>query len=578
MKYDLLITNGLVIDGTGLPRRRADVAIRDGLIAGIGHFDPDSAERVLDARGRVVAPGIVDPHTHYDPQLTFEPYGTSSCYHGVTTVVAGNCGFSIAPARADDREFITQIFARVEDMSPGSLEGIPWDFESFPEYLAAREGQLGINAAFYVGHCNIRRWVMGDASYEREATDEEIEKMCAMVREAMEAGAAGLSSTHAPTHLDSADRPVPSRLASKKELEALVTEVGRCNGGSISYLPYSSIGGLNEEDGDFLIELALASRLPIIIQGLGARSKVDAPTATWDHCETYLERARKLGAGVYSMLMSRPFNRRFSLAEGTSLFEGVLPFQRLFDEASTPVERMKMLRDADYRDSIRHAVENPNRDSSLGSTLPPPHLNQVEIFSASRPENQKLIGRSMTEIAEERGMAPMDVMVEIALSEDLDIEFVWKTESETWKEGTYLASTHPHMLIGTSDGGAHLGRDDGAEFSSYFLRYWVREWGKWELEEAIRQMTQQPAALLGLTDRGMLLAGYAADIMIFDPDEIGPGRKEYVNDFPNGEGRWSSRPEGIYATIVNGVPIVLDGELGRGFAGCPGRVLHPVMA
>jgi N-acyl-D-amino-acid deacylase len=574
VKYDLLITNGVLIDGTGLPRRRADVAVRDGRIAGIGHFTTDSAERVLDARGRVVAPGIVDPHTHYDPQLTFEPYGTSSCYHGVTTVVAGNCGFSIAPARRADRDFITQIFARVEDMSPGSLAGIPWDFESFPEYLEAREKRLGINAAFYVGHCNIRRWVMGDACTEREATEVEVDEMRRLVREAMEAGAAGLSSTHAPTHLDAADRPVPSRLASKDELEALVHEVGLSNRGSISYLPYSSIGGLDEEDGEFLIQLALSSRLPIIIQGLGARSKVDAPTATWDLSCKYLERARLQGASVYSMLMARPFNRRFSLAEGTSLYEGVFPFQRLFGEADTVEARIAMLRDPDYRDSIRDAVEHPNRDARLGSTLPPPHFDALEVHRASTPENQKLIGRTLVEIAAERAVAPMDAMVEIALAEDLAVEFIWKTESEEWRQGTLAASLNPHMIIGTSDGGAHLGRDDGAEFSSYFLRYWVREWGKWELEEAIRQMTQQPAALIGLTDRGMLLPGYAADIMIFDPDEIGPGRKEFVNDFPNGEGRWSSRPEGVYATIVNGVPIVLDGELVEG-CGYPGRVVRP---
>ncbi len=577
MALDLLITNGLVVDGTGLPRRRADVAIRDGRVVGIGRFDAASARRVIDAQDRIVAPGIVDPHTHYDPQLTFEPFGTSSCYHGVTTVVAGNCGFSIAPTRADDRAFITQIFGRVEDMSPGSLAAIPWDFETFPEFVAARKGHLGLNAAFYVGHCNVRRWVMGDACFEREATNDEIERMRGLVREAMQAGAAGLSSTHAPTHLDSLDRPVPSRLASKGELEALVAEVGRANGGSISYLPYSSIGGLDEADGDFLIRLALTSRLPIIIQGLGARSKVDAPTATWEHCVAYLERARKQGAGVYSMLMSRPFNRRFSLAEGTSLYEGVPAFQRLFDEAKTVSARLAMLADPAYRASIRSAVEHPNKDASRGSTLPPPHFENVQIYRAGKPENQALIGRSMADIARERGIAPMDAMIEIALAEALDVEFVWRTESDAWREGTYKASIHPHMIIGTSDGGAHLGRDDGSDWSSYFLRYWVREWGKWELEEAIRQMTQQPAALLGLYDRGMLLPGYAADVMIFDADKIGPGRKEFVRDFPNGEGRWSSRPEGIHATIVNGVPIVLDGERTED-CGLPGQVLRPLTA
>ncbi len=574
MKFDLLVTNGLVIDGTGLPRRRADVAIHDGRIVGVGRFAATEATRVLDAAGRVVAPGIIDPHTHYDPQLTFEPYGTSSCYHGVTTVLAGNCGFSIAPAKRADRGFITQIFARVEDMAPGSLEAIPWDFESFPEFIANREGQLGINAAFYVGHSNIRRWVMGDDCTEREATDAEVEAMCVLVREAMAAGAAGLSSSHAPTHLDAADRPIPSRLASKSELDALVREVGRTNRGSISYLPYSSIGGLDGDDESFLIELALNSRLPIIIQGLGARSKVDAPTATWDRTSEYLDRARREGAGVYSMLMSRPFNRRFSLKEGTSLFEGVPAFQRLFDDASSVEERVEMLTDASFRDEIRYSVEHPNRDASKGSTLPPPHFDVLHIHHAEKPENQKLMGRSLAELAAERDMAPMDLMVEIALAEDLGVEFIWRTETEEWRQGTLVASQHPHMIIGTSDGGAHLGRDDGAEWSSWFFRYWVREWGAWDLEEAVRQMTQQPAALLGLSDRGMLLPGYAADLMIFDPDEIGPGSKEFVKDFPNGEGRWSSRPVGVYATIVNGVPIVIDGELVPD-CGLPGKVVRP---
>lgn len=577
MKYDLLITNGLVVDGTGLPRRRADVAIHDGKIAGVGHFDRSLAARVLDAEGNVVAPGLIDPHTHYDPQLTFDPYGTSSCYHGVTTVLAGNCGFSIAPVKEEDRGFLSQIFTRVEDMAPDALQGIPWDFESFPEFLKTRQGRLGINAAFYVGHCNIRRWVMGDDSTEREATPDEIQAMRAMVREAMDAGAAGLSSTHAPTHLDAADRPVPSRLASKEELEALVNEVGLCNRGSISYLPYSSIGGLDEADGSYLIDLALSSRLPVIIQGLGARSKVDAPTATWEHSRAYLERARAQGAGVYSMLMARPFNRRFSLAEGTGLYDGVPAFARLFSEASTVDARAAMLRDPSYRDQIRHAVENPNTDPDKGSTLPPPHFDVLQLFAATKPENEELIGRPLAEIAKERGVAPMDLLADIALSEDLACEFIWRTETEEWKEGTHVASLHPNMIIGTSDGGAHLGRDDGAEFSSYFLRYWVREWGKWELEEAIRQLTQQPAALLGLTGRGMLLPGYAADVMIFDPDRIGPGKKEFVHDFPNGVGRWSSRAEGIHATIVNGVPIVLDGELVED-CGYPGQVVSPAVA
>jgi N-acyl-D-amino-acid deacylase len=571
---DLLIRGGLVIDGTGLPRRRADVGIKDGVVTAMGTLDPRDSDRVLDADGRVVAPGIVDPHTHYDPQLTFDPFATSSCFHGVTSVVAGNCGFSLAPAKRSDREFMTQIFARVEDMSPRSLALLPWDFESFPEFLASRRGKLGINAGFYVGHSNVRRWVMGEDANQRAATEEEIEEMRRIVAAAMAAGAAGFSSSHAPTHCDSFDRPIPSRLASARELEALMTEVGRANRGSISYLPYGSIGGLERDDEDLLIRLALASRLPVIIQGLGARSKVDAPTATWPHSRAYLDRCRAQGAAVYSMLMAKPFNRTFSIAEGTSLYDGVPAFRRLFVEARTVPERIAMLRDPAYRESIRHAVENPNRDPERGSTLPPPQFDVLQVHRVGKPENEHFVGRSLVDIAAERDTAPMDAMVDIALSEDLVVELVWRTETDEWREGTYEASIHPSMIIGTSDGGAHLGRDDGAEFSSYFLRYWVREWGKWELEEAIRQMTQQPAALLGLVNRGMLLPGYAADVMIFDPATVGPGRKEFVHDFPGGEGRWRSWPEGVHATIVNGVPIVLEGELVPD-CGHPGEVLMP---
>src|SRR3954469_19786551 len=221
--YALGITNGTVVDGTGLPRRRADVAVKDGRIAAIGFVDPADGARVIDAGGHVVAPGIVDPHTHHDPQLTFEPYGTSSCFHGVTTVVAGNCGFSVAPLKPGDSDWLIQLFARVEGMDATALKGIPFEgFESFPEYLATLDGKLGINAAFYIGHCAVRRYVMGDDCQTREATDQEIDQMAEVVGEAMRAGAAGFSSTHSPTHFDSADRPVPSRFSSTEELEALV--------------------------------------------------------------------------------------------------------------------------------------------------------------------------------------------------------------------------------------------------------------------------------------------------------------------------------------------------------------------
>lgn len=572
--YDLVVRNGTVVDGTGLPRRRADVAVRDGRIVAVGFVEGDAA-REIDATGMVVAPGIVDPHTHYDPQLTFEPYGTSSCFHGVTTVVAGNCGFSVAPLRPGDSAWLIQLFARVEGMDASALAGIPFDgFETFPEYLAHMEGRIGINAAFYVGHCAVRRYVMGDDCQAREATPDEVEAMRRIVAEAVAAGAAGFSSTHSPTHFDSADRPVPSRLSSIDELKALAAEAGKGNGGSIAYLPGSAVGGITPDDEALLVDLSLAARLPVIIQGLGARSKVDAPTAGWDNAKRFVDEATAHGASVFSMAMSKPFNRTFDLAAGTKLYEGCLEFNRMFTEATTAEARAALLRDPAFRDAIRDSVDNPNRDPAKGPTLPPPHWSVLHVHTVSKPENEKWLGRSIAEVAAELGVHPTDAMVDIALSEDLAVEFLWKTETPEWIEGTRIAQADPHMVVGTSDGGAHLDRDDGAEAHSYFLRYWVREWGGFTLEEGVRQITAIPAALCGFTDRGLVLPGYAADLFVFDPDTISPAHKEFVHDFPNGAGRWTSKPTGVKATIVNGVPIVVDGEL-QPDAGLPGHVLKP---
>jgi N-acyl-D-amino-acid deacylase len=575
-EYDLVIRNGIVVDGTGLPRRRADVAVQDGRIAAVGFVDGAGA-REIDAAGNVVAPGIVDPHTHYDPQLTFEPYGTSSCFHGVTTVVAGNCGFSVAPLRPGDAPWLIQLFARVEGMDASALEGIPVEgFETFPEFLAHIRGHIGINAAFYVGHCAVRRYVLGDDSQAREATDDEIAEMARIVAEAMAAGAAGFSSTHSPTHFDSADRPVPSRLSSLAELRALAEAAGRAGagGGSLAYLPGSAVGGITPEDESLLIDLSLAARMPVIIQGLGARSKVDAPTAGWDNAKRFVDEATARGAAVYSMAMSKPFNRTFDLAAGTKLYEGALQFNRLFTEASTVEERLALIADPAFRDAARDSVEQPNRDPAAGPTLPPPHWSVLHVNRVSRPENEKFVGRSLLDIAGELGVHPTDAMLDIAASEDLAVEFLWKTETPEWIEGTKVAQDDPHMIVGTSDGGAHLDRDDGAEAHTWFLQHWVREWQGFTLEEGVRQITAIPAALCGLVDRGLVLPGHAADLFIFDPDTVGPDRKWLAHDFPNGAARWTSRPKGVQATIVNGVPIVLDGEL-QPDAGLPGQVLAP---
>jgi N-acyl-D-aspartate/D-glutamate deacylase len=570
--YQLLIRNGTLIDGSGNPRRRADVAARDGRIAAIGRLDGATADVEIDAEGRIVAPGIIDPHTHYDPQITWDPYATASCFHGVTTVLAGNCGFSVAPTLPSDRSFFAGLFAKVEGMAPAALDGIAWEFETFPEYLDSRAGRLGVNLACYVGHCNLRRWVMGPEGSARAATPSEVVEMGRLLAEAMAAGAAGFSSTHASTHNDGDNHPVPSRFAEPDELLALADELGRVNRGTITYLPRSAVGGLDRVDMDLLIELGRVSRLPVIIQGLGGRNKVDAPGAGWDVALEFLERARSAGSAVYSLLLARPFDRPFSLDVGTTLYEGVPAWDKVV--APGVHDRRAKLDEPEVRDAMRDAVEQPNRDPDRGSTLPPPHWDVLFVGSVTVPELDSFVGRSIADIAAELGVAPADAMIDLALADDLATQFRWVTETPEWMDAVREAQHNPHMITGTSDGGAHLSRDDGSDYSTYFLRRWVLDLGEWTLEQGIRQLTSVPAALLGFRDRGLVQDGHFADLMVFDPEELRrPGRKELVHDLPGDSARFQAYPNGIHATIVNGVPIVLDGTL---TGNLPGQVVSPV--
>jgi N-acyl-D-amino-acid deacylase len=569
--YDLIIHNGLVVDGFGLPRRRVDVGVRHGKIAKLGHLKGVSARQEIDAAGAIVAPGIVDVHTHYDPQITFDPYATMSCYHGVTTVVAGNCGFSVAPCRKNDVQFLKDIFASVEDMDPAALGGVRWDgFETFPEFMQSLKGKLGVNFACYIGHSNVRRWVMGEDCLTRSATQAEIDRMVAMVGEAMDAGAAGFSSSASPTQLDIHGRPVPSRLSDEAELTALVAEVGRRKTGSIAYLPKSVQVGVNEDDRALLMRLALTSGLPIVIQGLGGRSKVDVPTESWDSAEQFLAKATMQGAPIYSLLMARPFDRAVQLDQDNKHYRAVFSWHEMFN---LPLEeRRALLRDAPARERLRNAVENPNRDPARGTTNRPPGWADVYVDQAVLQKNKSLEGRSIGNIAKDQGKAPGDVFLDLALEEDFKTALWWRTESPEWRKAVRSALPNPNMIAGTSDGGAHLAKDDGADWSSHFLRRWVFDEPLWSLEEGIRQITQVPAALMGLYDRGTLRVGGWADIMIFDPQTIGPARKEFTRDLPGNAGRWRAWGKGVMATIVNGEPIVLDGKLtGR----LPGQVVSP---
>ena len=572
MEYDLIVRNGYVVDGTGLPRRRIDVGVKAGRIAKLARLESAHATETIDAAGRIVAPGIVDAHTHYDPQITFDPYATMSCFHGVTTVLAGNCGFSVAPVKRQDREFLSGIFARVEDMDPIALSNVQWDdFETFGEFMNSRKGRLGVNFACYVGHSNIRRWVMGDAALERTATPAEIAAMRKMVAEAMAAGAAGFSTSFAPTHNDIHNRPVPSRLADRGEVFALAEEVGAYGAGSICYLPATAVSGISESELANLLEFSQRAGVPVIIQGLGARSKVDAPTAAeWPSVVKYLDEATRQGAPIYSMLVARPFDRAITFDESNHHWAAVSSWHRM---TRLPIEeRAALLRDPKAREEMRYGVENYNLDPSKGTTLTPPQWSCVYIESSPTRPPEAYEGRSVAELAAEKAVAPGDFALDLALDDNFKTKMRWRMETPEWCSALEVVQRDPRIIIGTSDGGAHLAKDDQSDWSSYFLGTWVRDRKVWTLEEGIRLITHVPAALLGFPDRGVLKVGGWADMMIFDPDTIGPWRKEFVHDLPGGVGRYKAIGRGVYATIVNGEPIVLDGEL---TSRLPGVVVTP---
>lgn len=553
-----------MVDGSGLPARVADVGIRDGRIVEIGRLG-DAAE-VIDADGLVVMPGIVDHHTHYDPQLCFDPCATPSCLHGVTTVVTGQCGFSIAPCAEGDRDFLSGFFAAVEGMSSEMLrERLDWRFESFSELLQSWQGTLGINAACYVGHSSLRRFVMGEAASERAARPEEVQVMARLVGEAVAAGALGFSSCFAAADRDQFGRMVPSCYGNFEEVAALARVAGETGRGSIAFIPNSAIAGLDLEEGERLIELSLGSGLPVIIMGVGQRLGM---RAQWERDLSFLARVRECGAAVYSTYRTQPYRRPFDWQLGTSIFDGLFEWRDL--STLPPEERLRRFADPDGRPALREGLDHPNTDGARGATLPPPDWDRVFVTHSS--SDAAAVGRSVTEIARGRGLHVADVFCELAGADGLSTGYEWSTESEAWVQATAEAMREPGLLVGTGDCGAHADRDDGAEWSTYFLSRWLLEREIFSLEEGVRRITHLPAHLLGLRDRGLIAPGYWADLMLFDPERLSLGRKQRVADLSPRAPRWQVEVEGVARVMVNGETLVEAGEV---LDPRPGQVLSP---
>jgi N-acyl-D-aspartate/D-glutamate deacylase len=450
-------------------------------------------------------------------------------------------------------------------MTPSVLQaGLPWDWESFPQLLDVLDKRLGINAAVYIGHSAMRRWAMGEAASEREATPAEIEKMATLVREAMRAGAAGFSSSQSPTHVDQLGRPVPSRKATFDEVKALATAAGEGGAGSIAFLASTAVQGYDATDRQFLIELAHVSGLPVVVQGMGYRP---GAKDKWDDQVRFLADARARGAAIYSMLRTQPFMRPFNWRRGTSLFDGVFHWRDL--AALPPEGRLAWLKDPGKRAELRWALDHPNTDSAKGSTLPPPAMSA--LFVDKSGSDPGAVGKSLAQLAKERGVHPADVFCEITVADKGDTQYIYNSESPAWIEANLEAQRNLHMIVGTGDGGAHADRDDGAEWSTYFLRAWCLDRQAYTLEDAVRRITHLPAAICGIERRGLIARGYHADVMMFDPTRLALGRKQLVRDMPGGEERWQVLPEGVVRVLVNGEVIV---EQGRLTGARPGRVLR----
>jgi N-acyl-D-aspartate/D-glutamate deacylase len=412
---------------------------------------------------------------------------------------------------------------------------------------------------------------MGPEGSEREASEKEIVKMCDLVREAMVAGAAGFSSSLSPNHLDGDERPTPARFSSTKEILALGAAAGELGRGSIVFLPPGVVRGYSDEDQEFLLELAAISGLPVVIQGVGGRNKIDAPLHIWSRAVEFFARSREAGLPVYSLLQTRADELHVELNERNVHYRAVFPWHAMLQLPHE--ERMAFLRDPAARDTLRYACENYNIDPSKGSTHPPPLFSQLFVDQVSRPENAHLVGRSIGDISEEQGKAPADAMLDLAVSENLETQFFQRNENEDWISEVREAQLHPHMLVGTSDAGAHLGRQDTADVPTYYLRTWVLDRGVSSLEEGIRQLTHVPATVLGFSDRGTLEIGKWADMFIFDPETVGTAGPRYEPGALAGKaGRYVAKATGVAATIVNGVPIVEDGRL---TGALPGRWVPP---
>lgn len=560
--YDLILRAGRIYDGSGMPSFTADVGINAGRIAAIGRIN-ERGVKEIDAGGLAVAPGIIDFHTHFDAQIWWDPLGSSSNEHGVTTVVMGNCGLTLAPCKIESRDALIGTFVRVEGMPRHSLQvGIPWDWSTHGDFLDALSSRpLGLNIATLVGHCAVRQYAMGEASVEREADDAEISQMEDLVRQGMAAGAFGFSTNSNQSHFREDGKPVPSRFANLNEIERLCRVVGSSRRGAVqfthgAFATPEHVAHISKWYDTILGETGR----PLI--GESIRHRWSEPDLWRNQLDDVAERWRR-GFASYAMTSTRRSLRRWNLKDGARFNE--LPAWKRLMSLSGP-ERLQELRAQGFRQALVGDMAAAGPATDLSS-----RWHAVAVNKISGPEHKDFEGKSIDDLSRLQGKAGVDAFLDLALADDLETVFEDSTTQGDEKAVAEIFQS-PYVMLGQSDAGAHVASGNpGFGFGTILLSYWVRERKIMALEDAIRKLTFMPASIFGIHDRGLLRPGMAADVFVFDPATIGLEKPRQVNDLPEGAPRYVQGARGIHYSIVNGSLLMQNGAHTGVY---PGRVLR----
>ena len=566
MNYDLIIKNGAIIDGSGAARFDADIGIKDGIITAVGSVDGGATE-VIDAKGQVVTPGFIDGHTHMDAQISWDPLGTCSVWHGITTVVMGNCGFTLAPCAAKDKHLVVRNLERAEDISGAAMEaGIDWTWETYPEYLDALEKlPKGINYSGYVGHSALRTYAMGERAFTDEATADDMAIMKKELGDSIRAGAIGFSTSRTRNHQTPQGLPVSSRLATWDEVKELVGVMSELDAG-IFEIASEEAGRSPEAQREYQVrlrDLAVESGRPVTWGMFSARRAPDI----WPPYFDLLNETAEMGGTMFAQVHSRALNVMMS-------FESRLPFDKFpvwKEFRELPLAEQKAgLQDPTMRARLVESASASHQESQgVGAEMRRPDYNWLLVMDTIEGPH-----KTVAEIAEEMHMDPVDAMIEIALQHDMKVFFRQPLFNEN-QDHVLEMMRHPRSVVTFSDSGAHVSQIMDSSLQTHVLSHWVREEKAFTLEEAIKMITHDTGSAWGFDDRGLIKEGMAADINVFDPDTINPLMPEVKHDLPTGARRLVQKAEGISATIVNGVVLMRDGEHTGTY---PGKLLRGPLA